>query len=202
MASRPWDFFHLDPVHIVVARSFARWYDQFRNPAIGATRLIAPEGPTVKGGIPGTMRRPAWRGMEDGVMHAADITMKANTLESQAGIWMLALFLLGLAAMAWLTVREASLYETKTAIKNLRRGRGRKPVFPAKERLPALSRLNLFLRGVIRGTDIMEPFQDVLGDGREAYELRLRREIDKLVGKQVYHGQKEQLKPPTRPTSD
>jgi hypothetical protein len=48
----------------------------------------------------------------------------------------------------------------------------------------------------------MDPFQDVLGDGRAAYELRLRREIDKLVGKDVYHGRKEQLRPPTRPTSD
>lgn len=133
-------------------------------------------------------------------MYAADITMKASALESQTGIWMLAIFLLGLAAMAWLTVREASLYETRTAIKNLRRGR--KANIPARERLPAFSRFNLFVRSVIRGGDIMDPFQDVLGDGRAAYELRLRREIDKLVGKDVYHGQKEQLKPPTRPTSD
>jgi hypothetical protein len=138
--------------------------------------------------------------MEEGVMYAADITMKASALESQTGIWMLAIFLLGLAAMAWLTVREASLYETRTAIKNLRRGR--KANIPARERLPALSRFNLFVRSVIRGGDIMDPFQDVLGDGRAAYELKLRREIDKLVGKDVYHGQKEQLKPPTRPTSD
>ncbi len=133
-------------------------------------------------------------------MYAADITLKASSMESQTGMWMLAIFLLGLAAMAWLTVREASLYETKTAIKNLRRGR--KPNFPARERLPALSRANLFLRRVIRGGDIMDPFQDVLGDGRAAYEARLRREIDKLVGKEVYLGRKEQLKPPSRPTPD
>lgn len=132
-------------------------------------------------------------------MYAADITMKASTLESQAGMWMLAIFLLGLAAMAWLTVRETSLYETKTAIRNLRR---RKANVPAHERLSALTRVHLFLRSVIRGGDIMDPFQDVLGDGRAAYELRLRREIDKLVGKEVYLGQKEQLKPPTKPTSD
>jgi hypothetical protein len=138
--------------------------------------------------------------MEDDSMYAADITMKATSMESQTGIWMLAIFLLGLAAMAWLTVREASLYETKTAIKNLRRSR--KPNFPDRERLPALSRINLFLRSVIRGGDIMDPFQDVLGDGRAAYEARLRREIDKLVGKEVYLGRKEQLKPPSRPTSD
>jgi len=41
-----------------------------------------------------------------------------------------------------------------------------------------------------------------LNQRRAAYEARLRREIDKLVGKDVYHGQKEQLKPPTRPTSE
>lgn len=133
-------------------------------------------------------------------MYAADITMKASALEGQTGMWVLAIFLLGLAAMAWLTVREASLYETKTAIKNLRRSR--KPNIPQRERLPAVSRFNLFVRSLIRGGDIMDPFQEVLGDGRAAYELRLRREIDKLVGKEVYLGQKEQLKPPTRPTSE
>jgi hypothetical protein len=138
--------------------------------------------------------------MEDGVMYAANITMKTSVLESQTGIWMLAIFLLGLAVMAWLTVREASLYETKTAIKNLRRSR--KGRIPAREQLPALSRFNLLVRSVIRGGDIMDPFQEVMADGRAAYNLRLRREIDKLVGKDVYHGEKEQLKPPTRPTSD
>src|SRR5258708_7043836 len=98
-------------------------------------------------------------------MYAADISMKANAFESQTGMWMLAIFLLGLAVMAWLTVREASLYETKTAIKNLRRGR--KSNIPARERIPVLSRFNLFIRSIIRGGDIMDPFQDVLGDGRE-----------------------------------
>jgi len=133
-------------------------------------------------------------------MYAADITQKASAMESQTGLWMLAIFLLGLAVMAWLTVREASLYETKTAIKNLRRGR--KANIPDREQLPFYSRFNLFVRGIIRGGDIMDPFQDAANEGRVAYELRLRREIDKLVGKEVYHGQKEQLKPPTRPTSE
>lgn len=133
-------------------------------------------------------------------MNAAEVTLKASSMESQTGMWMLAVFLLGLAAMAWLTVREASLYETRTAIKNLRKRR--KHRFPAREELPAWARMNLFVRSVIRGGDIMDPFQDVLGDGRAANEARLRREIDRLVGKDVYHGQKEQLKPPTRPTSE
>lgn len=133
-------------------------------------------------------------------MNAAEVTLNASAAESQAGMWMLAVFLLGLAAMAWLTVREASLYETRTAIKNLRKRRKHK--FPAREELPPIARLNLFVRSVVRGGDIMDPFQDVLGDGRAAYEARLRREIDKLVGKETYHGRKEQLKPPTRPTSE
>lgn len=133
-------------------------------------------------------------------MYAADITMKASALESQTAMWLLAIFLLGLAVMAWLTVRETSLYESKTAIKNLRRNRKRS--IPAGERVSALSQVDLFVRKLVRGTDIMESFEDVLGDGRAAYDSRLRREIDKLVGKAVYHGQKEQLKPPTRPTSD
>lgn len=133
-------------------------------------------------------------------MQAADFNVNTSSLDSQVGLLMLALFLLGLALMAWLTVREASLYETKTAIKNLRRSRH--PDFPVAERLPVLSRFNLFVRSIIRGGDIMDPFQDVLGDGQAVYESRLRQEIDKLVGKEVYHGRKEQLKPPTRPTQE
>lgn len=133
-------------------------------------------------------------------MNAADVTLSAGAMDGQAGLWMLAVFLLGLAAMAWLTVREASLYETRTAIKNLRKRRGHK--FPAREELPVLSRMNLFIRRTIRGGEILELLQDYPGAAREEYEARLRREIDKLVGKAVYHGGKEQLKPPTRPTSE
>jgi hypothetical protein len=134
-------------------------------------------------------------------MNAADVSMNAGAMDGQAGLWMLAIFLLGLAAMAWLTVREASLYETRTAIRNLNKRRRRK--FPAREEVSALSRFNLFVRRVIRGGEIIDLLQDAPGAAaREAYEARLRREIDKLVGKQVYHGRKEQLRPPTRPTQE
>jgi hypothetical protein len=133
-------------------------------------------------------------------MNAADVTLSTGAMDGQAGLWMLAVFLLGLAAMAWLTVREASLYETRTAIKNLRKRRGRK--FPAREELPVLSRMNLFIRRTIRGGEILDLLQDYPGAAREEYEARLHREIDKLVGKAIYHGDKEQLKPPTRPTSE
>jgi hypothetical protein len=122
-------------------------------------------------------------------MYVAEVSNSAA--QGQTGVWLLAIFLFGLAAMAWLTVREASLYETKTAIKNLRRGR--KPNIPVRERLPLFSRCNLFMRSVIRGGDITEPFQQVVGEGEYGFEFRLRREIDKLVGKDVYHGKREQL---------
>ena len=133
-------------------------------------------------------------------MNPADVTSSASAMDGQTGLWMLALFLLGLAAMAWLTVRETSLYETRTAIKNLRKRRRHK--FPPREELPPLSRVNLYVRKLIRGGEILEVLQDSPGAAREEYQARLRREIDKLVGKEIYHGQKEQLKPPTRPTSD
>lgn len=133
-------------------------------------------------------------------MNAADATLSASAMEGQTGLWMLAVFLLGLAAMAWLTVREASLYETRTAIKNLRKRRRRK--FPAREELSAFASAGLFIRRVVRGGEILDLLQDAPGAAREEYEARLRREIDKLVGKDVYHGRKEQLKPPTRPASE
>lgn len=133
-------------------------------------------------------------------MNAAEATLKASITEGPTGLWLLAVFLLGLAAMAWLTVRETSAYETRVAIRNLRKRRRRK--FPRSEELPLYSRANLFLRSVIRGGDIVDCMQGVNVQDQEAYRARLRREIDKLVGKDVYHGQKEQLKPPTRPATE
>src|SRR5438128_317987 len=111
-------------------------------------------------------------------MYVAEVSNSAA--QGQTGLWLLAVFLLGLSAMAWLTVREASLYETKTAIKNLRRSRSRKPNIPVREQLTLVSRCSLFFRSVIRGGDIMEPFNQVVGEGEYGFEFRLRREIDKL----------------------
>lgn|GEM_PF-3906713 len=133
-------------------------------------------------------------------MYAAEINMKSGVMGGQAGAWFLAIFLLSLAIMAWLTVRETSRYESRTAIKNLRRSR--KVDFPSRELLPLHGQLRMFFLDLIRGGDITATFQDSPGDGNAIYELKLRREIDKLVGKAVYLGRKEQLKPPTKPTSD
>src|SRR3954466_14077053 len=115
--------------------------------------------------------------MEGGAMNAADLTLSTGGMDGQTGLWMLAIFLLGLAAMAWLTVREASLYETRTAIKNLRKRR--RPKFPAREELSPFSSMNLFIRRVIRGGEILDVLQDFPAAAREEYEARLRREIDK-----------------------
>lgn len=138
--------------------------------------------------------------MEDGAMSAADVTLSASVMEGQTGLWLLAVFLLGLAAMAWLTVRETSLYETRAAIRNLRKRRRHK--FPAREELSVPARATLFVRKLLRGGEILDLLQDAPAANREAYEARLRREIDKLVGKAVYLGRKEQLRPPTRPASE
>lgn len=133
-------------------------------------------------------------------MNAAEATLTASAADSQAGLWLLALFLLGLATMAWLTVRETSQYETRAMIRNLRkRSRGR---IPAREQLPLLSRFHLFVRGAFRGRDFAELVQGNSFEAQETYQARLRREIDKLAGKDVYHGAKEQLKPPSRPTAE
>jgi hypothetical protein len=116
-----------------------------------------------------------------------------SAAQGQTGLWFLAIFLLGLSAMAWLTVREASLYETKAAIRNLRRGRKAKPNIPASEQLNWASQCTLFIRMALRGGDITKSFTQVIGEGEYGFEFRLRREIDKITGKDVYHGQKEQL---------
>ncbi len=124
-------------------------------------------------------------------MYVSDIGSSAA--QGQAGLWLLAVFLLGLSIMAWLTVREASLYETKSGIKNLRRSRRSKATIPAQEQISFFGHCSLFIRSVMRGGEITAPFTEVIGEGEYGFEFRLRGEIDKLTGKAVYHGQKEQL---------
>ena len=123
-------------------------------------------------------------------MYLAEMT-KLTAAQGQTSFLLMGLFLFGLATMAWLTFREASLYETKSAIRSLRRNR--KPAIPSREKIHFLSHCNLFVRNVIRGGEITDTFTQVVGEGEYGFEYKLRHEIDKLVGKEVYHGQKEQL---------
>ncbi len=126
-------------------------------------------------------------------MLVAEETLRnSQGMTSQAGLWVLAVFLLGLSAMAYLTVREVSLYETRTAARNQRKSR-RGTVVPERENLSAWSRAWLAFRVLLRGRAFREAVEPALPETDPAFEARLRREIDKLVGKQVYHGQKEQL---------
>lgn len=124
-------------------------------------------------------------------MFVAEETLKSSGMGSQAGLWMLALFMLGISAMAYLTVREASLYETRTASRNLRRSA--KESIPDREKLSAWARAWLQVRILLRGSEFREAVEPATSLGTTNYEFRLRREIDRLVGKEVYHGQKEQL---------
>lgn len=124
-------------------------------------------------------------------MFVAEETIRSAEVGSQAGVWMLAIFLFGLSVMAYLTVREASLYESRTAARNLRRMR--KANIPDRENLNAWSRTWLYFRVLIRGSEFREVVEPATSQGATTYEFRLKREIDRLVGKEVYHGQKEQL---------
>ena len=124
-------------------------------------------------------------------MYVADVGSSAA--QGQAGLWFLVVFLLGLSIMAWLTVREASLYETKSALKNLRRSSSSKSTIPPQEQISFFAHCSLFIHSVIRGGQITAPFTEVVGEGEYGFEFRLRGEIDKLTGKAVYYGQKEQL---------
>lgn len=124
-------------------------------------------------------------------MFVTEETLRSSGMGSQTGLWILAVFMLGLSAMAYLTIREASLYESRTAARNLRRTR--KSAVPERENLDSWSRAWLYLRVLARGKEFREAVEPATTEGVTAYEIRLRREIDKLAGKDVYHGQKEQL---------
>ena len=124
-------------------------------------------------------------------MFVAEETLKSTGTAGQTGLWMLAIFMLALSAMAWLTIREASLYERRAAIRNLKRTR--RVSIPDRENLTAWSRAWLQLRVLLRGREFRDAVEPASTHSDAHYEFRLRREIDRLVGKQVYHGQKEQL---------
>lgn len=124
-------------------------------------------------------------------MFVAEETLRNAGTGSQAGLWMMAVFMLGLSAMAYLTVREAGLDESRRAARALKRLAT--TAIPERELLSAWSRLWLNARLLIRGRAFREAVEPATSQGTTLYELRLRREIDRLVGKEVYHGQKEQL---------
>lgn len=125
-------------------------------------------------------------------MFVAEETIKSAGAGTQTGLWMLAIFMLGLSIMAWLTVREASLYETRNAARTLRRALSKANI-PAREMLSGWSRGWLQVRLWLRGREFREAVEPATSQGSTQYEIKLRREIDRLVGKAVYHGQKEQL---------
>jgi hypothetical protein len=129
--------------------------------------------------------------LEEGTMFVAEETLKSAGSGSQAGLWMLALFMLGLSIMAYLTVREASLYDGRSPYRGL--GRRDSAGMPERERLSAWARGWLNLRLLLRGREFRDAVEPATSQGITLYEVRLRREIDRLVGKDVYHGQKEQL---------
>ena len=124
-------------------------------------------------------------------MFIAAETLRSTGMDGSTGLWMLALFLLGLSAMAYLTVREVSLYETKSSLRSIRRNR--KGNFPHGERLSLITRGLLRLKRHLRGQEFREAIEPATVQGVSSFEIKLRKEIDKLVGKQVYLGKKEQL---------
>jgi hypothetical protein len=117
-----------------------------------------------------------------------EILQQTLTNASQAGrtgLWLVAILMLGMSVMIYLTYREANLFDGRLP--------KAKAHIPDREKLTAWSRSWLTLRLLLRSSDFREAVEPATSQGDTGYELRLRREIDKLVGKDVYHGQKEQL---------
>jgi len=117
-----------------------------------------------------------------------------DTASSGAGLWILALFFLGISAMIYLTMREAGLHRSHGAAARGRLVRGQKrqeyPAAPPHERISPFSRLAVSINAWLRGPDFRDIF---LPSPEKDFRNRLRSEIDRLVGKEVYHGHKEQL---------
>lgn len=123
--------------------------------------------------------------MEDSTMPVVVESLNNAGQASQVGLWLVALLMLGLSVMVWLTLREVHLNSSRLS--------SFKAHVPTRENLTTWSRYWLVMRVLLRGREFREIVEPATSQGDTGYEIRLRREIDKLVGKEVYHGQKEQL---------
>ena len=79
-------------------------------------------------------------------------------------------------------MRELRLYR-KTVLRQV----------PVREQISTLDRVRSALKVLHRGQNEWQDTVEALTDGSEAFEYRIRDEIDKIVGKEIYQGHKEQL---------
>ena len=99
----------------------------------------------------------------------------------------------GLLVMAYVQTREIFWggRDWQRELRRYRRAFLRR--FPQREQLSKRVRLLDALQRFQRDRASWHVAVEELTDGHEAFENRVRDEIDRIAGKEVYHGQKEQL---------
>ncbi len=122
--------------------------------------------------------------------------MEATVMDS--GMWVpssglvLVLVLAGLATLAGLQIRDMVAYWK--APSRAKPATNRVAVrLPAEERLSLLTRWMDALQLLRRDHREIRQAVDSLAEDRQSYSDRVRREIDRMVGRDEYQGKKEQL---------
>lgn len=121
----------------------------------------------------------------DMVSQPAPLWIPSNAL-------ILSLAFAGLCILAWLTAKDVLLEEWRFFLLEMRMRRARKKV-PKHEQLKLPTRIAdntryIFLgRPNFSGLNLDEP------EPHSIFRLRVRKEIDRMVGREEYHGHKEQL---------
>jgi hypothetical protein len=124
--------------------------------------------------------------------------MPPGIIQTQSTAWVpsntliLGLALTGLLILAWISAKDVLFEEWRFFLLEMRLRRARK-TFPKHETLGFASRLADGTKHLFLGRPDFSTLHMDEPEPQNIFRLRVRKEIDKLVGREEYHGQKEQL---------
>jgi hypothetical protein len=124
--------------------------------------------------------------------------MPLDMVHTPAPFWIpsnaliLSLALAGLCILAWITAKDVLLEEWRFFLLERRMQRVRKLV-PKHEQLGLPTRFIDGTRYIFLGRPDFSELNLGEPDPQNVFRTRVRREIDQMVGREEYHGHKEQL---------
>jgi hypothetical protein len=124
--------------------------------------------------------------------------MPTDLVHTPAPLWIpsnsliLGLALAGLCILAWITAKDVFVEEWRFFILELRLRKARRTV-PQHEQLRLSTRITDGTRHLFFGRPNFKALNMEEPEPQNIFRLRVRKEIDRLVGREEYHGQKEQL---------
>jgi|GEM_PF-5475472 len=124
--------------------------------------------------------------------------MAMEALNTVPSIWIpsnaliLTLAFSGLCVLAWITAKDVILEEWRFFLLEMRMRRIRQTA-PPHEKLKIPTRIIDGTKHIFLGRPNFSAIIPDESEPQHVFRLRIRREIDRIVGREEYHGQKEQL---------